>query len=219
MEKANILKSLERTTENEGKWQPLENGQKEDIGNWLNGKYYGTAWGVTAAFLKENPQLNILLDSTDVVKNLTQDDARMIWLATVGKTMRYEEMPSQSIADFIFDWCVQRPAACLWFLKNKIFPELGQRKGDAPGFNDQLIAEIQTADEDILYMKMKYWRLYHCRWTNTYVKYRLGVFNRIVKFDDFPDTKEVKDLELNFREQFKRKGKVFYVPRNRQIYN
>ena len=92
-----ILKSLDRTLENEGVWQPESaKGQKDDIGNYYprekgkpNRKYYGTNYGITAYFLKVHfDTLQIPLIDTNTIKNLTRDQIAECYKLVLGTRMR-----------------------------------------------------------------------------------------------------------------------------------
>ena len=111
-----ISKSMARTFKNEGNWEPeTAKGQKADTGNYYRGIYYGTNWGVTAAFLAEPMNYKHLKIDLypSVIKDLTKEKAAWIFEVTEGARMRYDDMTNQAVADFLFDWMVQRPATCV----------------------------------------------------------------------------------------------------------
>jgi hypothetical protein len=190
-----IAISMVRTFENEGTWQPeTAKGAKLDTGNYYKSVYYGTNWGVTAAFLVEYyPILKIDL-TPSVIKDLTKQKAAWCFAETEGKHMRYDEMTNQHVADFIFDWMIQRPATCIYYMTKEIF---GMPAGSGTAnriFTDKLVARINGTDPAGLYNALKYWRLYHLTYTETYKSFRQGVFNRITAFQDFEDTAAVTDM-------------------------
>jgi hypothetical protein len=199
-----ILTSIKRTFYNEGTWQPESAPrQKDDIGNYYpyygeNRIYYGTNYGITAQFLVDNYQrLGIPITDRNVVKNLTAQDAEEIYQTVIGAQMRYDEYKNQFIADFIFDWMVQRPATCKEYMTRDIFGwTTAERKAEINKgqFSDRLINSINGSDPAALYNSLKFWRLYHLTYTETYRSFRKGVYNRIVRYDDFPRTPEVQDM-------------------------
>lgn len=61
-------------------------------------------------------------------------------------------------------------------------------------FSDMLVKKINGSDPEGLYNALKFWRLHHLTYTNTYKSFGKGVFNRIVSFKDFSDTAAVTDM-------------------------
>ena len=190
-----IAKSMTRTFKNEGNWQPeTDKGQKADTGNYYRGVYYGTNWGVTAAFLVDNYKLLKMDLYPSVIKDLTKERATQIFEVTEGARMRYSEMTNQAVADFIFDWMVQRPATCVGYMTKEIFG-LPVGSGTKAGiYSDMLVNRINGSDPEGLYNSLKYWRLHFLARTPTYKSFRKGVYNRIMSFNDFPDTEAVKTM-------------------------
>lgn len=201
-----ILTSIKRTFVNEGTWEPeTAPRQKEDTGNYYpkkvgspNRKYYGTNYGVTAQFLVDNyKRLGIPIDNINVIKNLTARDAEEIYQTVIGTQMRYDEFKNQFVADFVFDWMVHRPDTCIEFMTREIFGfnKTDERKEREQGqFSDRLINSINGSDPAALYNSLKFWRLYHLTYTEIYRSFRKGVYNRIVRYDDFKRTPEVQDM-------------------------
>lgn len=213
-----ILKSIKRTFVNEGTWEPENEHQAKDIGNYYpqqgaNRVYYGTNYGVTAGYLVEHFNvLRIPLNGKDTIKNLTKDQAREIFSRVVGGRMRYAEMTNQFVADFIFDWMVQRPNTCVSYMTEKIFGFSNAEKLDeinSAKFSDKLVNKINSSDPAGLYNALKFWRLYHLTYTETYRSFRQGVYNRIVKYDDFPRTPEVQNMiNIAYNKAFGKQIKV-----------
>ena len=129
-----------------------------------------------------------------VIKDLTKAKAAWCFAETEGKHMRYDEMTNQFVADFIFDWMIQRPDTCVTYMAENIFaiPKKGALNGRI--FSDAFVARINGTDPAGLYNALKYWRLHHLTYTQTYKSFRKGVFNRIVRFQDFEDTASVTDM-------------------------
>jgi hypothetical protein len=206
-----ILKSIAVTFDREGVWQPESAaGQRQDKGNYYpqtgaNRTYYGTNYGVTAQFLVDYQRiLKIPLSNKDVVKNLTQDQARWIFETIIGNRMRYNSFTNQFLANFVFDWMVQRPSTCIWFMCVKIYGWTEQRANaeiNRAAYSDELLQNILNSDPSVLYNSLKFWRLWHLTYTDTYISFRKGVYNRIVKFSDFPETKEVEDMKETARKK------------------
>jgi lysozyme family protein len=190
-----IAISMVRTFKNEGTWEPeTAKGAKLDTGNYYKGVYYGTNWGVTAPFLVAfYDVLKIELTPT-CIKDLTKEKAVWCFAETEGKHMRYDEMTNQFVADFIFDWMIQRPDTCVTYMAENIFgiPKKSALNGRI--FSDAFVNRINGTDAAGLYNALKYWRLHHLTYTNTYKSFRKGVFNRITKFKDFEDTASVTDM-------------------------
>lgn len=199
-----ILTSIKRTFINEGTWEPESAPRaSSDIGNYYpqtgsNRTYYGTNFGVTAKFLVDNfAILGIPLIDKYVIKNLTENQAREIFTKVVGNRMRYSEYKNQFVADFIFDWMVQRPSTCIEYMTERIFGwSETERKIEVnrATFSDKLLNSINGSDPAGLYNSLKFWRLYHLTYTETYRSFRKGVYNRIVRYDDYPRTEKVQDM-------------------------
>jgi lysozyme family protein len=191
-----IAKSMARTFKNEGNWYAEPKGGSKDTGDYYGGVFYGTNWGVTAAFLAEPmnyKHLKIDLHPS-VIKDLTKEKATWIFEVTEGARMRYNDMTNQAVADFIFDWIIQRPATCVYYMTEKIFGMPAGSGTKAGVFSDMLVKKINGSDPEGLYNALKFWRLHHLTYTNTYKSFRKGVFNRIVSFKDFSDTAAVTDM-------------------------
>jgi lysozyme family protein len=184
-----------RTFKNEGNWEPeTAKGAKLDTGNYYGGKYYGTNWGVTALFLVDyNKILNIEL-TPSVIKDLTKEKAAWIFEVTEGAHMRYNEMKDQFIADFIFDWMIHRPGTCVAYMCRDIFGLPAGSGTKAGVFTDALVKRINSSDPAGLYNSLKFWRLHHLTYTNTYKSFRPGIFNRITSFKDYPDNEIVTKM-------------------------
>jgi hypothetical protein len=198
-----ILKSIERTFGNEGGWEPETAPRARlDTGNYHRGIYYGTNHGVTARFLVDNFSiLQIPLLDKNTVKNLTPDQCAYIFRNTEGVRMRYDELKSQPIADFIFDWMIQRPDTCVTFMETEIF---GMAKGTGRNkgvYTDDLMNRINATEPSALYNALKYWRLYHLTRTDVYKSFLKGVYNRIVAFDDFPNTDKVALMQAEAKKR------------------
>jgi Glycosyl hydrolase 108 len=198
-----ILKSIGRTFGNEGGWEAETAPRaKLDIGNYYRGIYYGTNHGVTAAFLADNfSVLQIPLIDKYAVKNLTPDQCADIFRRTEGVRMRYDELKNQAVADFIFDWMIQRPDTCVSFMETEIF---GMKKGTARQrgiYTDDLLNRINATEPSALYNSLKYWRLRHLVDTNVYKSFLKGVYNRIVSFDDFPNTDGVTRVQAEAKKR------------------
>lgn len=198
-----ILKSVGRTFDNEGGWEPETAPRaKLDTGNYYKGVYYGTNHGVTARFLVDNFKiLQIPLVDKNTVRDLSVEKCADIFLRTEGARMRYSDMTNQAVADFLFDWMVHRPGnteksgGCVYFLEQKIF---GMDKGSALQkggvYSDALVQRINSTAPAALYNSLKYWRLWHLTNTPTYKSFLRGVYNRIAAFKDFQPTAEVHDM-------------------------
>ena len=61
-------------------------------------------------------------------------------------------------------------------------------------YSDMLVNRINGSDPEALYNSLKYWRLHHLARTPTYKSFRKGVYNRIMSFNDFPDTETVTKM-------------------------
>ena len=189
-----ILKSMNRTFGNEGGWEPETAPRaSKDTGNYYRGVYYGTNHGVTARFLVDNYAiLQMPLMGKNTIKNLTTAQCTDIFTRTEGMRMRYNEFQNQAVADFVFDWMIQRPATCVGFMEKDIF---GMAKGTALNkgsiYSDDLIQRINASEPSALYNSLKYWRFYHLWKTDVYMSFQKGVYNRIARFTDFPPTSEV----------------------------
>jgi hypothetical protein len=187
--------SMVRTFENEGGWEAeTAKGAKLDTGNYYRGVYYGTNYGVTAPFLVAFYDVLKIELTPRCIRDLTKEKAAWCFAQTEGKHMRYDEMTNQFVADFIFDWMIQRPDTCVEYMAENIFgiPKKGALNGRI--FSDALVKRINGTDAAGLYNALKYWRLFHLTYTNTYRSFRKGVFNRITKFQDFEDTASVTDM-------------------------
>jgi Glycosyl hydrolase 108 len=198
-----ILKSVERTFKNEGGWEPETAPRaNKDIGNYHKGVYYGTNHGVTARFLVDNfAILQIPLMDKNTIKNLTPEQCADIFLRTEGARMRYSEMTHQAVADFLFDWMIHRPGnteksgGCVYFMEAKIFGmPVGSALKAGSVYSDELVKRINATDPATLYNSLKYWRLWHMTYTNTYKSFLKGIYNRIARFKDFDPTAEVHDM-------------------------
>lgn len=208
-----ILKSITVTFDREGVWQPESaTGQKKDKGNYYpyegaNRVYYGTNYGVTAAFLVEHKNiLKIPITDKNVIKNLTKEQARDIFTKTIGARMRYNELKNQFVANFLFDWMVHRPTTCVKFICGEIFgfnnAEI-QSEVDKAKFSDGLMTKINGVNPSDFYNSMKFWRFYHLTYTDAYVSFRKGVYNRIAKFKDFDETNKVKEMrQIAYKKAF-----------------
>ena len=199
-----IAKSMKRTFKNEGTWEAENAHQAKDIGNYYpketkanapNRVYYGTNYGITASFLVDHFKvLQIPLVGTDTIKRLTAEDAKEIYAKVIGRQIRYSEMTNQAVADFIFDWWIHRPATCLLYMTKDIF-NLPEGSATTKGiFSDLMMRKINGSNPAELYNSLKFWRLYHLTYTETYKSFRKGVYNRIVSFKDYPDSAAVVDM-------------------------
>ncbi len=205
-----ILNSIKRTFVNEGVWYKEPTGGSKDKGDYYpqtgtNRIFYGTNYGVTAAFLVENfNKLNIPLVDKNVIKNLTEQQARQIFMTVVGGRMRYNEFKNQYLADFVFDWMVQRPSTCIAYMTENIFGFSKAEKVteiDREFYSNRLLNLINSSDPEKLYNSLKYWRLYHLTYTDTYMSFRKGVYNRIVKYKDYTNS---VDVEKMIKEAYKK---------------
>jgi hypothetical protein len=147
-----IAISMVRTFKNEGNWEPeTAAGAKLDTGNYYRGVYYGTNWGVTAPFLVEFKSILKIELTPTCIKDLTKEKAAWCFAQTEGKHMRYDEMTNQFVADFIFDWMIQRPASCIYYMTKEIF---GMPEGSGTSnriFTDKLVERINGTDAAELY--------------------------------------------------------------------
>lgn len=199
-----ILKSVGRTFVNEGVWYAEPAGGSKDKGDYYpqtgnNRIFYGTNYGVTAGFLVEYFNvLQIPLTDKNVIKNLTAEQARGIFTKVIGGRMRYNEYKNQFIADFIFDWMVQRPSTCIAYMTESIFGWSNAEKQaeiNRATYSDRLLNAINGSNPSELYNALKFWRLYHLTYTDVYMSFRKGVYNRIVKYKDFPNTPKVSEMQ------------------------
>lgn len=187
-----IAISMKRTFKNEGTWYPEPKGGSRDTGDYYKGAFYGTNWGVTAAFIAEYFPKMRLTHST--IKDLTQLEAFAMYEQTEGRKMRYSEMTNQAVADFIFDWMIQRPATCVRYMTEDIF-DLPEGSATTKGvYSNLMMRKINGSNPAELYNSLKFWRLYHLTYTETYKSFRKGVYNRIVSFKDYPDSAAVMDM-------------------------
>jgi hypothetical protein len=201
-----ILISIKRTFYNEGTWVAEDSHQAKDIGNYYptspsapNRIYYGTNYGITAAFLVEHfKTLQIPITDKNVIRDITAEQSREIYRKVIGGRMRYEEFQNQAVADFIFDWMIQRPSTCIAYMTEKVFGyTIPEKKAEInrAQFSDRLLNGINASDPARIYNSLKFWRFYHLTYTEVYRSFRPGIFKRIARYKDFPNTPDVDKME------------------------
>jgi hypothetical protein len=186
-----INKMINRTLENEGAWEPEWMGNnRNDEGNYYpkkGGKYYGTNYGVTAAFVMDPSYTGppvVLLNALSI-KNLTMEECKEIWLQTVGKRMRYTDIKNDSFRDFLFDRMVQRPTTTLMFLADILgYDRKKCRKEiDSKAFSDNLINDINNANPEELFGALKTAWIDYVQNGTIYRTTKSGVLARLKRYN------------------------------------
>jgi lysozyme family protein/thiol-disulfide isomerase/thioredoxin len=175
--------------QNEGKWEAETAHTRKDSGNYHKGEgqFLGTSYGVTADFLEQ--WYGTKTFEPNSIKNITEEQAKKIWVETVMAHARVPEVKDKYVAALYFDWMVHRPGTCLEYLMTKMY-KLSQSDWTAAkrgyyaksGVTDNVIALLNQGAAKDCFETLKGWRLHHLENTSVYASFREGVRNRINRY-------------------------------------
>lgn len=157
----------------------------EDEGNIYNGVVYGSKYGITAKFLREQVKLKLSEITPTLIKNLTKSQAGVYAKkGTWDLVMKGNQFINQEVANLVFDWVHQRPGTAI----AKIAGICGsntveiEEMLDYLQLSDKVIRKINLSQPRLIFLDILASRLDHVRNSGKYKANKEGVLIRVLSF-------------------------------------
>lgn len=173
--KADFFKSQEMVKKGEGGYTD----DKDDKGNWVDGKLIGTNFGISA------PQLKDHLGKTPSKKdmeNLSYDSALKIYKKKFWNRNNLEFLNNQSVANIIYDGVVNQGRGGTKKVLQNVLKEFGMDIKLKDIFESETIEKMNNLDQEELFNNIFKFRWERYKGTKKFDKYGKGWKNRLDEF-------------------------------------
>lgn len=166
---------------------------KKDRGNYVKTKwgkrFVGTNHGISAPILMEYLGR---IPTQDDMRNLTYEEALLIYEKQYWKPQNLSLFNNQSIANLIYDGCVNQGIGAMKDIVRAAYIENGMKLGSLENpFQEKWIKIANTLDHQSLFNSIKDGRESRYRKSKTFKEHGEGWLNRL-------NSIEYSDMEINF---------------------